>query len=95
MPNLDFLGSDNIGDCRIFQNVGGRIPHIEKHPVESPVALISRNQNPQLIRIPEWRERPVNQANDFTEPNLGRPTVEPIAPLCPTYAFDNASALQC
>jgi hypothetical protein len=47
-----------------------------------------------LIRIPEPRKRPVNQANDFTEPNLGRRTAELIAPLCAAYAFDNASVFQ-
>jgi hypothetical protein len=52
--------------------------------VERAVVSIPRNQNSQLIRIPERRERPVNQANDFTEPNLGRRTAELVASLCAT-----------
>jgi hypothetical protein len=55
------------------------------------VVNVPRNQNSKLIRVPERRERPVDQANDLTEPNLGRRTAELIAPLCATYAFDNAS----
>jgi hypothetical protein len=62
--------------------------------VERAVVSIPRNQNSQLIRIPEWRERPVDQANDLTELNLGRRTAELIATFCATHAFDNPSVLQ-
>jgi hypothetical protein len=85
---------NKVSQASIFENTGGSVPHIQEHLVERAVVSIPRNQNSQLIRIPEWRERPVNQANDFTEPNFGRRTAELIAPLCATYAFDNASVLQ-
>jgi hypothetical protein len=82
---------NNVSQASILENTGGSVPHIQEHLVERAVVSIPRNQNSQLIRIPERRERPVNQANDFTEPNLGRRTAELIAPLCAMYAFDNAS----
>jgi hypothetical protein len=89
-----FRSLNNVSQASILQNSGGSVPHIQEHLVESAVVSISRNQNSQLIRVPEWRERPVDQANDLTEPNLGRRTAELIAPLCATHAFDNASVLQ-
>jgi hypothetical protein len=85
---------NNVSQASILQNSGGSVPHIQEHLVESAVVSISRNQNSQLIRVPERRERPVNQTNDFTEPNLGRRTAELVASLCATYALDNASVLQ-
>ena len=63
---------NNVSQASILENTGGSVPDIQEHLVECAVVSIPRNQNSQLIRIPERRERPVNQANDFTEPNLGR-----------------------
>ena len=85
---------NNIGQARVLQNTGSSVSHIQEHLVQCAVVSIPCDQSSQLIRVSEWRERPVDQANDLTEPNLGRGTARLIATLCATYALDNASVLQ-
>src|ERR1019366_9193902 len=53
---------NNVSQASILENTGGSVPHIQEHLVERAVVSIPRNQNSQLIRIPEWRERSRRQS---------------------------------
>src|ERR1700689_5474694 len=89
-----FPDVNDVGQASVLKNTGRCVSHIQEHLVERAVVSIPCNENLQLIRVPERRERPVNQANDFAEPNLERRTAELVASLCAAYALDDARVLQ-
>src|ERR1019366_3109702 len=62
--------ADQVGQRRILQNPGGRIPYFQKHLVQGAMVRIAIDQSAQLIRIPKRCQRPVNQTDNFAQPDL-------------------------
>src|SRR2546427_4173622 len=64
-----------VGERCVFEDLGGRIPHVEEHLVKGAVVGIAGDKAPQLFGVTERRQRTVNQTDDFAEPDLrGRAT---------------------
>ena len=55
---------------------------------------IAVNQVPKLLRVAKRRQRPVNQANDFAEPDLGGCPTQLVPALGAAHAVHDAGILQ-
>src|ERR1035441_3957679 len=71
--------ANQVGQRRILQYLGGRIPHFQKHFVQSAVVGIAIDQNAQLIGISKGRERPVKQTDNFAQPDRPWPRSMPAS----------------
>src|SRR6266478_559295 len=86
--------ADQVGQRRILQNRGGRIPYLQKHLVQGAMVRIAIDQSAQLVRISEGRERPVDQTDDFAQPDLGWRPAQPVSALGAAHALHDARILQ-
>src|SRR5208282_154240 len=85
---------DQVSQGRTIENLGRRIPHVQKHFVESTVVGIAINQDTQLSRIPKRRQWSVNQADDFAQPDLRWRPAQAVSALGSSYTLDDARVLQ-
>src|SRR5450631_572701 len=86
--------ADQVGQRRILQNLGGCIPYFQKYSVQGAMVRIAIDQNAQLIRVSKWRQRPVNQTDDFAQPDLRWSPAQPVSTLCAAHALHHARVLQ-
>src|SRR4030088_652411 len=85
---------DQVGQRRILQNPGGRIPYFQKHFVQGAMFGIAIDQIAQLIRIPKGSERAINQTDDLAQPNLGWRPAQAVSAFGATHALHDARVLQ-
>src|ERR1019366_6660311 len=86
--------ADQVGQRRILQNPGGLIPPFQKHLVQGTMVRVAIDQSAQLIRIPQRCERPVNQTNDFAQPDLRWCPAQPVSAFGAAHALHHACVLQ-
>src|SRR6266550_5012860 len=76
-----------VGQRCVFQDLGGRIPHVKEHLVECAVVGIPSDKTPQLFSVAERRQRTVNQTNDFAQPDLRGRATQLVSTLGTPSAF--------
>src|ERR1700694_2695585 len=86
--------ADQVGQRRILQNPGGRIPYFQKHFVQGAMVGIAIDQSAQLIRIPKRSERAINQTDDLAQPDLGWRPAQAVSAFGATHALHDAGVLQ-
>src|SRR5215469_447363 len=77
----------------MFQNLGRRVAHIQKHFVERAMRRILVDQRAQSFGVAKGCERAVNQADDLAQMDLARRTPQRISALGPTHALDHPCVL--
>src|SRR5205823_13625731 len=93
-PSLSWRWVDNVCDGCALENFCRGIANVKKNLVERPVLRVAINQAAQLIGIAEWRQLPVNQADDLPEMNLRRRPAQLISALGPPRAFHHADVVK-
>src|ERR1022692_573089 len=78
----------------VFENLGSRVAHIEKHLIKRAVGQIAVDQRAKLLSISKGRHRTINQTHDLTQPDLARIAAQLVAAFSPSHALDHACVLQ-
>src|SRR5215469_7133128 len=84
----------DIGERSAFENLCCRIAHIQKYLVQRAVCGVAVDEAAQLLGISQRRQRPVNEADDLAQADVGRCAAQTVSALCPPNALHHAGILQ-
>src|ERR1019366_8150905 len=85
---------NQVGQRRALQNLGRGVPHIQEQLVQCAAVVIAIDQQAQLFRVPKRSKRPVNQPDDFAQPDLRRRPAQLVSALGAARALHDARILQ-
>src|SRR5208282_3679095 len=78
----------------VFSRIPAAASRTSRNTLYRALWSASIDQNPQLLRVPKRRERPVNQTDDFAQPDLRRRPAQAVSALGAAHALHDARVLQ-
>src|ERR1700733_6004393 len=85
---------DQVGQCSVFENLGGRVADVEKNLIESAMGEVAVNKHTELLGVGKGCEGTIDQTHDLAQADLGRLPAQLVAAFGATDALDHASVLQ-